>query len=89
MVRKGREVGEETTFPNLSSIARFDSVVKEKWIEQKIENTMKSVDSQVEQIHKEWDESQPKPKIIETKSEVEGLSNFEINYDISDRSGTE
>ena len=50
---------------------------------------MKSVDSQVEQIHKEWDESQPKPKIIETKSEVEGLSNFEINYDISDRSGTE
>ena len=86
---KAERWAKKQRFPISHLLLGLIAWLKEKWIEQKIENTMKSVDSQVEQIHKEWDESQPKPKIIEIKSEVEGLSNFEINYDISDRSGTE
>ena len=40
---------------------------------------MASVDEQVKQIHKEWDEqSKPKVKIIETPSEVEGLNDMSI-----------
>ena len=40
---------------------------------------MASVDEQVKQIHKEWDEqTKPKVKIIETPSEVEGLNDMSI-----------
>ena len=40
---------------------------------------MASVDEQVKQIHKEWDGyTQPKVKIIETESQVEGLKNMSI-----------
>jgi hypothetical protein len=53
--------------------------LKNKWIDIKIENTMKDVDRQVEDIKKDWDGyTQPKVKIIETPSEVEGLMDMEI-----------
>ena len=40
---------------------------------------MASVDEQVKEIHKEWDGyTQPKVKIIETESEVEGLKDMSI-----------
>jgi len=40
---------------------------------------MASVDEQVKQIHKEWDEqTKPKVKIIETESEVKGLKDMSI-----------
>jgi hypothetical protein len=40
---------------------------------------MTSVDEQVKEIHKEWDEqTKPKVKIIETESEVEGLNDMSI-----------
>ena len=42
--------------------------LKEKWIEVKIQNTMKDVDRQTDQIIKEWEENEPtkKPTIVET-----------------------
>jgi hypothetical protein len=42
--------------------------LKEKWIEVKIQNTMKDVDRQTDQIIKEWEENEPRkePTIVET-----------------------
>ena len=57
----------------------FVAWLKKIWIEGKIQMEMASVDDQVKQIHKEWDEkTKPKVKIIETPSEVEGLNNMSI-----------
>ena len=57
----------------------FVAWLKKIWIEGKIQMEMASVDDQVEQIHKEWDEqTKPKVKIIETESEVEGLKDMSI-----------
>ena len=40
---------------------------------------MASVDEQVKEIHRSWDEqTKPKVKIIETESEVEGLKDMSI-----------
>ena len=40
---------------------------------------MISVDEQIKEIHKDWDEqTKPKVKIIETPSEVEGLNDMSI-----------
>ena len=40
---------------------------------------MNSVDEQIKEIHKEWDEqTKPKVRIIETESEVEGLKDMSI-----------
>ena len=55
----------------------FVAWLKKIWIEGKIQMEMASVDEQVKQIHKEWDEqTKPKVKIIETPSEVEGLNDM-------------
>ena len=42
--------------------------LKKKWIYAKIENTMRSVDAQAEQLVKEWDRNEPikRPNIVET-----------------------
>ena len=42
--------------------------LKKKWIYAKIENTMRSVDAQAEQLVKEWDRNEPikRPNILET-----------------------
>ena len=53
--------------------------LKEKWIDIKIENTMKDVDAQVEDIKKGW-EDQPEPVIVETPSEVKGLNDMSISF---------
>jgi len=57
--------------------------LKEKWIEIKIENTMKDVDRQVEDIKKGW-EDQPEPVIVETPSEVKGLNDMSISFSTSE-----
>ena len=57
--------------------------LKEKWIEVKIENTMKDVDRQVEDIKKGW-EDQPEPVIVETPSEVKGLNDMSISFSTSE-----
>ena len=55
--------------------------LKKVWVNVKVENTMRSVDADVEKIHELWDEEEKKqfaPEIIETPSEVEGLNDMEI-----------
>ena len=55
--------------------------LKKVWINVKIENTMRDVDRQVEDIKKGWDGyTQPAPKIIETPSEVKGLNDMSISF---------
>ena len=57
----------------------FVAWLKEIWIEGKIKMEMNSVDEQIKEIHKEWDEkTKPKVRSIETESEVEGLKDMSI-----------
>ena len=53
--------------------------LKKVWINVKIENTMRDVDAQVENIKKGW-EDKPEPIIIETPSEVDGLNDMSISF---------
>ena len=55
--------------------------LKNKWIDIKIENTMKTVDIQAKEIKEKWDEEERKqfaPEYTETPSEVKGLMDMEI-----------
>ena len=55
--------------------------LKKVWVNIKVENTMRSVDADVEKIHELWDDEEKKqfaPEIIETPSEVEGLNDLMI-----------
>ncbi len=55
--------------------------LREKWIDVKVANTMKSIDIQAEEIKKIWDEEERKqfaPEYTETPSEVKGLMDMEI-----------
>lgn len=59
--------------------------LKEKWIDVKVANTMKSIDVQAEEIKKIWDEEERKqfaPEYTETPSEVKGLMDMEIKNPI-------
>jgi len=59
----------------------FVAWLKKIWIEGKIQMEMASVDEQVKQIHKSWDGyTQPRPKITETPSEVDGLNDMSISF---------
>ena len=53
--------------------------LKKVWINVKIENTMRDVDTQVENIKKGW-RDKPEPIIIETPSEVKGLNDMSISF---------
>ena len=55
--------------------------LKKVWTNVKIENTMRDVDAQVEDIKKGW-EDQPEPVVIETPSEVKGLNDMSIGKNI-------
>ena len=55
----------------------FIEWLKQKWIDTKIENTMRDVDAQVEDIKKGW-EDRPQPVVRETPSEVKGLNDMSI-----------
>ena len=65
--------------------------MKERWSDVKIENTMKSVDADIEKIHELWDEEETTRRMnviaqngndglhySQEPSEVKGLDNFEI-----------
>ena len=59
----------------------FIAWLKDKWIEGKIENTMKTVDIQAKEIKEQWGEEERKqfaPEYSETPSEVKGLMDMEI-----------
>ena len=56
--------------------------LKQKWIDDKIANTMRDIDRQSEEIKKIWEEEdKPKTIITTTPSEVKGLDDMEIKYD--------
>ena len=65
--------------------------VKKVWINVKVENTMRSVDADIEKIHELWDEEETTHRMnviaqngnaglhySQEPSEVKGLDNFEI-----------
>ena len=67
--------------------------LKEKWVDIKIENTMKDVDRQVEDLHELWDEEESNNRMnviaqngndglhySETPSEVDGLNDMSISF---------
>ena len=61
--------------------------LKKKWIYAKIENTMRSVDAQAEQLVKEWDRNEPirRPNIVETGVFGDEGSSLEISNPIVER----
>ena len=64
----------------------FIEWLKQKWIDIKIENTMKTVDIQSKEIKEQWDEEERKqfaPEYTETPSEVKGLMDMEIKNKIN------
>ena len=64
----------------------FIEWLKQKWIDIKIENTMKTVDIQAKEIKEQWDEEERKqfaPEYTETPSEVKGLMDMEIKNKIN------
>ena len=55
--------------------------LKKVWINVKIENTMRDVDRQSEEIKKIWEEKdKPKTIITTTPSEVKGLDDMSISF---------
>ena len=67
--------------------------MKEKWIDVKVENTMRSVDADIEKIHELWDEEETNNRMnviaqngndglhySESQSEVDGLNDMSISF---------
>jgi len=67
--------------------------LKKVWINVKVENTMKSVDADIEKIHEIWDEEESNKRMdvigqngniglhySETPSEVDGLNDMSISF---------
>ena len=79
---KAERWAKKQKFPISFLALGFIAWLKQKWIDIKIENTMKDVDSQIIEIKEEWDEedrNQFAPEFTETPSEVEGLMDMEIS----------
>ena len=79
---KAERWAKKQKFPISFLTLGFIAWLKQKWIDIKIENTMKDVDSQIIEIKEEWDEEDRKqfaPEFTETPSEVEGLMDMEIS----------
>ena len=79
---KAERWAKKQKFPISFLALGFIAWLKQKWINIKIENTMKDVDSQIIEIKEEWDEEDRKqfaPEFTETPSEVEGLMDMEIS----------
>ena len=82
---------EEQKFPISFLALGLITWMKEKWIDVKVENTMRSVDADIEKIHELWDEEETTHRMnviaqngndglhySQEPSEVKGLDNFEI-----------
>jgi len=79
-VKAERYVYKKFKNPYLQHLAiGFIEWLKQKWIDTKIENTMRDVDTQVEDIKKGW-EDQPESIVVETPSEVKGLNDMSISF---------
>ena len=78
---KAKRWAKKQKFPISFLALGLIAYLKKVWINVKIENTMRDVDRQVEEIKKDWDGfTQPTPKIIETPSEVKGLNDMSISF---------
>ena len=78
---KAERWAKKQRFPISHLALGFIAFLKKVWTNVKIENTMRDVDRQVEDIKKGWDGyTQPAPKIIETPSEVKGLNDMSISF---------
>ena len=89
MARVSKEVCKEKfKNPYLQHLALgFIEWLKAKWIDAKIENTMRDVDIQAKELVETWEEeNKPKTVITTTPSEVKGLDNMSISLDESIRS---
>ena len=78
---KAERWAKEQKFPISFLALGIIAYLKKVWINVKVENTMRSVDADVEKIHELWDDEEKKqfaPEIIETPSEVEGLNDLMI-----------
>ena len=80
-------------FPISFLLKGLISFLKGKWIETKIENTMNSIDADIEKIHELWDEEETTHRMnviaqngndglhySETPSEVDGLNDMSISF---------
>ena len=78
---KAERWAKKQKFPINHLALGFITWLKEKWIEVKIEKEMESIDKQVKEIGKIWEEEDKKNQepIIESKpSEVDGLDEISI-----------
>ena len=76
---KAERWAKKQKFPISFLLLGLIEYLKRQWINAKVYNTMKDVDMQVENIKKTWDDD-PKPTVIETPSEVDGLNDMSISF---------
>jgi mannitol-1-phosphate/altronate dehydrogenase len=80
--QKAERWAKEQKFPIDHIALAIIAWLKEQWIDARIEQEMKSVDKQAQEIVKQWEEEDKNPftnpEIIVTPSEVEGLDTIEI-----------
>ena len=88
---KAERWAKKQKFPISFLALGFIAWLKKEWIEIKIEDTMKSVEADIEKIHELWDEEETTHRMnviaqngndglhySQEPSEVKGLDNFEI-----------
>ena len=83
---KAERWAKKQKFPISFLALGFIEWLKNKWIDMKVANAMKSIDIQAEEIKKIWDEEERKqfaPEYTETPSEVKGLMDMEIKNGIN------
>ena len=88
---KAERWAKKQKFPISFLALGFIEYLKKVWINVKVENTMRSVDADIEKIHELWDEEETTHRMnviaqngndglhySQEPSEVKGLDNFEI-----------
>ena len=90
---KGERWAKKQKFPISCLALGIIAYLKKVWINVKIENTMMSVDADIEKIHDLWDEEESNKRMnviaqngndglhySETPSEVDGLNDMSISF---------
>ena len=90
---KAKRWAKKQKFPISFLTLGLIAYLKKVWINVKVENTMKSVDADIEKIHELWDEEETNNRMnviaqngndglhySETPSEVDGLNDMSISF---------
>ena len=90
---KAERWAKKQKFPISFIALGFIAYLKKVWINVKVENTMKSVDADIEKNHELWDEEETNNRMnviaqngndglhyTETPSEVDGLNDMSISF---------